>query len=249
MPSLPKPTGTLPETKVVPQDVKQAAVSSEAAKEEIKAKAETPAEPEADESDLQTLQEEQKVPYSRFKEKNEEAKRLKAEIADKDRRYQEDLRRALAEKEAALSVSRNTPQGFNNGIIDIVDPVEKETKVLKSEVDELKKVIASMQGQSNEERLLNHVSKLENKYPEADTLAVLGWKKQQPHVDLEELMELSHTRNVERAEKKLKTILEQKKQRAKSGPTLTEAGYKLKESDKPKSVKEANALLKRIFSS
>lgn len=243
MPSKAAPEGSLPETKVTPleKDVKQAASSSKAETKVAEAK-----EPNVEESDLIALQEEGKIPYSRFKEKNDESKRYKTELEETNKRYQEDMRRLMVEKETLLAVSRQAaPQ---SGVIDIVDPLERETKSLKNEVDELKRAIHSMKDQSNEDRLKSLVSKLENKYPDADTLAVLGWKKQQPGTDLEELMELSHTRNVERAEKKLKAIIEQKKQRAKSGPQLSDSGYKINENEKPKSVKEANAIIKRLFS-
>lgn len=242
MASSPAPKTKLPETKVEARDVKQdPAPSGKEAKVEASASKES--EVELDENDLASISEGQKVPYDRFKAKNDEAKQLKAELARREEHYKAELQRALIEKEAALTASRRAPA---SDVIEIQDPVERQTKSLQGAVEALRQELASLKGESSNQRLQSQIEKLQTKYPEADTLAVLGWKKHDPSLDLEEAMELSHTRTVEKTQKSIQKILEAKKSK-KAGPVLSEGGFKLSDNEKPKSVKEANALLKNLF--
>lgn len=234
MPSMSKPMGSVPETKEQVKDVKQEAAPSPSP--EVK-------EPDVEvtETDLEELGESQKIPYTRFKEKNEEAKRLKAELARANERHQEDLRRVLAEKEALASIKPREESPF-----EMIDPAQEAVKTLQQQIASLSSELKEVRGQTSEDRLKAQLNSLQSKYPEADQLAVMGWKKIQRDADLEDLMEQSHTRNMERAQKVVTSIIEKKKAK-KSMPIAEQVGFKLKDSEKPKNVREANALLRRLI--
>ena len=90
-----KPMGSVPEK----ADVQNTTDSSAVEEETIQAKADSEEAPDVTEDDLKDLQEQQKVPYSRFKEKNDEAKNLKMQLAEAESRYKQ----AIVEREAWAS--------------------------------------------------------------------------------------------------------------------------------------------------
>lgn len=239
MPSRATPMGKLPETK---EDVKiQAKASSaEAVTEEVHEEAETP---EIDEADVEALQEEQKIPYQRFKAKVDETKTLKNQLADAEARY----KNALLEKEALLSVRKQDPEPEEEDVID-VHVKDPQVSKLEREVAALRAEITSVKGETSGERLNRQIEQLKVKYPKANVLAALGIKKHDPKADLEDIMETLHTSVVQEVETGLKAIIEKKKLKSKQTFPTQESGFKLKDSEKPKTVKEASALAKRLFS-
>jgi hypothetical protein len=231
--------GKVPETK---EDAKVVAKASsvEAVKEEVHEEAEV----EVDESDVEALQEEQKIPYQRFKAKVDETKSLKSQLADAESRYKQ----ALLEKETLLSVrgTQKDPEPEE----DIIDVQVRDPQVskLEREIQALRAEITTVKGETSGDRLNRQLDQLKSKYPKANVLAALGIKKHDPKADLEEIMETLHTSVVQEVESGLKQIIEQKKVKSRQTFPTQESGFKLKDSEKPKTVKEASALAKRLFS-
>lgn len=239
MPSRPAPMGKLPETKV---DVKAKAeaASAEAVKEtpEVEASEE---ETDVDESDIEALKEEQKVPYQRFKAKVDETKSLKTQLEEAQARYSN----ILAEKEALLNRQQRNPEPEE----DVLDVIVKDPQVsaLEKQIADLKAEMTGLKNQTSGDRLKNQLNELKAKYPKANVLAAMGIKKHDQSLDLEEIMETLHTQTVQEVESSMKAIIEKKKAKQKNPIPINEGGFKLKDSEKPKSVKEATALAKRLF--
>jgi acylphosphatase len=240
MSARPSPKGQLPETKVT-------AVKSESAPEvEAKADAEVAENTDVEETDLKDLEEKGKIPYSRFQQVNEKAKRTEKQLADLSRKYDEDVKRAMFEKEVALQAANARRE---KATLDLDGP-SSETRALKEELAKLRSDIAGIKGMTGRQQLNSQIKDLVQRFPEADELAVLGWKQNQPDTDLEELMEFSHNRNLERDKKNLQGIIEKK--RAKKSPPATVSSssgfeFKIDEKDKPKTVEEAGKMLRRFF--
>ena len=198
------------------------------------------------EDDLQLWEGQKTVPYNRFKEVNEKAKTLQEQLKELESKFSNDLRRAVEDTE--FRVKAKVSQELEEKNLDqTLDPYERETRKLHDQLRLVQSKLTMMESKSEHQRLQGELDRLEKKYPKADALAVLGWAKNSPNVDLEELMERSHTRNVDYVEKEIRSILEQKKQKARSAIPTREGGIKIKESERPKTVKEANTLLKKFM--
>ena len=198
-----------------------------------------------DESDLDILEEGKKIPYSRFKEVNDKAKLAQKALADREREFDVRLQREveLAEIRARAKVDKESAD-VNNYLTD----EEREKAELKGELRRLKDELGGIRGEMSTQKTENKIKRLETEYPEADSLAVLGWARQLgPEADLDELMERSHNRNIERAQASVRTIIEKKKAKAKQAIPTGESGFRLKDSDKPKSLSEAHSLVRRIM--
>jgi len=199
-----------------------------------------------DDETLKLFEEQKKVPYNRFKEVNDKSKLALRELEDLKKRYQDDLRR---ERETAEALAMSKMGGRSEKVeYEFVDDTKSSMpRELLDQISSLKREIATVRGESTEHRLKSDIERLNKRYPEADTLAVLGWHKSQPSSNLEDLMELSHTRNVERVETQLKNLLEQKKAKARLAAIPTRGvGIKLSAEDRPKTFKEARNLMSRL---
>lgn len=197
------------------------------------------------EDDLKEIEQLKSIPYARFKEVNEKAKSLESQLKDFDKKYQDDLRRAV--EDAELRVTARLEDQKQDTELDNLDPYERSDKRLEKEMASLRSELSDIKAKNSHQRLQAELDRLEKKYPKADTLAVLGWAKSQPQVDIEELMEKSHSRNVDYVEKEIRAILEQKKLKAKTAIPTRESGIKIKDTDRPHTVKEANSLLRRLL--
>jgi hypothetical protein len=237
------------------QDVKESAPSSEtetqtqsmdASDSEETSSKEASAE-DLEDSDLQELEEAKKIPYSRFKQVNEEKKALMAQAQELEQRFKESEFRRIAIEEQAREAARLREE-IQTKQDDDLDPWDRNSKKLESYIAKLEAKVSRLESQTENVSQEAEWERLSKKYPEADKLAVKGWKVASPTRSLEELAEMSHNSNVDRAQKQLKELLEKKKQRAKSALPTVEAGIRLKDSEKPKSSKEATALIRRMFS-
>lgn len=241
MPAVKSPIGRVPETKA--QAVTESAPDAEVGE----TKAEEPENTEVEEADLKEIEEKGKIPYSRFQQVNEKARRAEKQLADLSRKYEEDVRRALMEKEIALEVSQKR-KGAET--LDLDGGSSNETRALKEELAKLRSDIAGIKGMTGRQQLNSQIKDLLSRYPEADELAVLGWKQNQPDADLEELVEFSHNRNIERDKRNLQGIIEKKKAKKSQPATVSQSSgfsFKIDEKEKPKTVEEANKLLRRFF--
>lgn len=245
-----KPVGTLPERFGVNPDVDKAPSEPEekAQEEKVKASESKEAEdktPALDEEDLKTIEGLKNVPYTRFKEVNEKVKTLRSQLKELDERRADDIRRAV--EDAELRTRSRLEESKGDKELDSLDPYERKSRELEREMKSLRGELADVRGKSESHRLQTELSRLEQKYPKADSLAVLGWAKLNASADLEELMEKSHSRNVDLVEKEIRNILDQKRSKAKTAIPTRESGIKIKDEERPKTVKEANILFKKLF--
>ncbi len=251
MPASPKPIGSVPEKHGTSKDVKESGSSPfeqdtqapnvlEASEEET---------PELDESDLKDAKENSKIPYSRFKEVNEKAKRLEAEKDEAVATYKAQLQRALAEAEALRSLPR-APSNQDEGILDLGgDPGQEAMKALMTEFKSLKGEVTELRTKTSHDSLQTKIREVKAKYPDADELAVMGVLKHNPRLDPEEVAETLQKNVDAKVEKRIQQMLEHKAAKKKQATLPTsETGFRLKESEKPKTVKEASAKLKQLMS-
>lgn len=212
----------------------------------VAAKVETPeadAEVGLDESDLKEFEESKKVPYQRFKEVNDSKKTLQAQIEALKKGRDEDVRRAV--ELAELRVKQSLAAAKEEEDLSSVEPWQREVHHVKSVLDQAKAELNSVKAEVEQTKLEAQLDRLKEKFPEADDLAVLGWKKQQPHADLADLMELSHARNLERQEAAVRRLVETKKQRRESVVPVREGGIKLKPEERPKNLTDVRKLIRK----
>lgn len=252
MPSLPGPAGAIP-PKAAPtlerNDVNLTEASSVSDPVEVAAKGTATLEEsdaiDVDDSDLVSIEESKKIPYSRFKEKVDETKSLKEQVT----RLREDQNLAIqrAIEDAELRMKARMDRQKEDSSLEDLDPYERKIHSTNSEIKSLKDELRSLREQAEQSQLQANVTRLKTQFPEADELAVLGWKRSRPNADLEDLMMESHNRNLERDKRRLQEILEHKKAKAKKSVSTREGGFRLKENEIPKSIKEAKAMTKRLW--
>ena len=257
MPSMRQPpTGSIPPPVV--KDVKESNPSSELEVEPqktVEVSAEDPAptpaskDLEVDESDLEALEEQKKVPYQRFKEKVDETKSLKDRISVMERERDQIAQRAA--EDAELRVKARLERERESAQLEELDPTERQIRTQSGQVDRLSRELEALRFDAESQKTQAMIERLERKYPKADSLAVLGWMKAQgrkPSTDIaEELMAESHNRTIEGAKVAVREILEHKKAKAKAAVPTREGGIRLKDSERPKSLKEAKALMDRFY--
>lgn len=236
MPASKTPMGSVP-------DSSQPAVEAKADIEDVIPVVEEVSEPDIDESDVKELEETQKVPYSRFKDKVDESKRLKEELDQTHRKHQDDIQRLIQEREALKA----QPKYEESEILDVDDEATKQIRELRKIVEKQSKDLENLTYRSREADLSAQLASLKKTYPDLDDLEVLGWKKTKPQEDLATLAELSHNKLNKRVSQKIQTMLESKKAKAKNAVPLKTTIEKMKASEKPKTVKEASSLLRRLI--
>ena len=95
----PTVAGNTAAPKSEPQDVKTVVPPSEDEPEADVQTEATDTESGIDDGDLKEFEEQKKVPYARFKEKVQEAKAFKSQLAEVARRFEEEKRRAIEDAE------------------------------------------------------------------------------------------------------------------------------------------------------
>lgn len=242
------PAGKVPPGVSVPQAPKpeaKAAIEAEAPKDvklerplEASTKAE---ETPLDDEDLQNLSESRKIPYSRFKEVNDAKKSLEGQLAT--------LRQELDSAKSTQYSNKKTQDEASDDLSFVYDDSTSEVKKLKEVVMKTQAEINALRSEARDAKLKSDIDKLQERYPEADRVAVLGWAKVTPNSDISDLMEFSHNRNLERTESAIQKLIEKKKERSKSKLVTDGAGIRLTEVEKPKTLQEAHKVLRRFFSS
>lgn len=237
MPASKTPMGSVPDSSqpIVAESIEAAA--------DVIPVVEEVSEPDIDESDVKELEETQKVPYSRFKDKVDESKRLKEELDQTHRKHQDDIQRLIQEREALKA----QPKYEESEILDVDDEATKQIRELRKIVEKQSKDLENLTYRSREADLSAQLASLKKTYPDLDDLEVFGWKKTKPQEDLATLAELSHNKLNKRVSQKIQTMLESKKAKAKNAVPLKTTIEKMKASEKPKTVKEASSLLRRLI--
>lgn len=237
--------GSVPDTKVS-KDVNQTKESSALEAIALQSQNEVPKESShgLDESDLKELEEARKVPYDRFKEVNEKAKNLHRQLEEQKSRYESDLRK---ERETAevLAAAKYKPKEEDVYLTSETSS-DRQVAELTNKLKGLEARFEKLNSQTSQSSLQSQIEKLEKAYPEADSMAVLGWKKVQPDADLEDLMSLSHQKEISKMEKKLQSLIEKKKERSKQAVPTQSGLISLKEGEKPKSMRDAHKMVKAL---
>jgi hypothetical protein len=235
----------VPATKV---DVKETKASSAAEvvtsnNEVVEAKADS--DVGIDEADLSAFEDAKKIPYDRFKEVNEKAKALQRELEETKSRYDSDLRKEVENAELrAMARARASTKEEDVYVSD--DSTDSgQVAQLVGKLKALESKLEQLDGKTSENVLRSQIKELERIYPDADIKAVLGWKKVTPKADLEELMQISHQETNEKFEKKMRALIDNKKEKSKKA--LPNSGLiSLKEGEKPKSLRDAHKLVKSL---
>lgn len=238
----------VPPKEAVTNDVKSTGQSPETDnnKPEMAANA-SPSEVDLSEDDLKVIEEQKSVPYSRFKEVNEKMRTYKAEADEMKSQFTGALEKTIAEYEAKLKVAQSTPKD-DYGIE--YDEKDKEIVGLKDELKSLKKSLHEVVDIYRGDRLDFEMERLTSQYPKADREYVKYLKDKNPRSSIGELMEMSHKKNLELVEGELKSLLETKKRKASESLIPQGRGtIKLKDTERPKTLSEANKLAKRYFTS
>lgn len=233
--SLPK--GKVPEGSVVKASTDSTSVeeNEEVSKEAVAKEPEV----DLDESDLEALDESRKIPYSRFKEVNEKAKSYETKLRELEQSKDAELRRIQEDAEIRARARLEREQA-DADIYSDLDPQERNVTELQRAIDSLKEEVSSLRSTQSQSSLMSEVTRLQADYPEADRLAVLGWQKSNPNASLDELMALSHEKNVSRAENMLKALIQKKKDRAKAPIPTGINRLRLDDSEKPKTMRDAS---------
>lgn len=216
-------------------------------------KAKESEELDLDESDLTDVDESQKVPYARFKQVNDKVKERDRAIETYKAQTQAQMQNLVAELEALRSIkSQNVQTQDDSGILDLdqMDPGQKVIQNLVKEIHALKGQVTNLSNKTSQESLKFKVDEAIKKFPKADKLAVMGIMKYDPALDIEEVAESLHQKVMAERTEGIKELIERKKKKAAAGTLpLSETGMvRLKESEKPKSVKEASERLKSFMS-
>jgi len=245
------PKGKVPDK----EDVKPTTTSSteetaEVVKEDPGKETDPTKEPETalDEGDLKELGESRKIPYGRFKEVNDEKKSLELQIAQSKDEYDLKLNRAVRDAELRIKAELES-QREDDDVYATAEPWEKDSSKLEKRLEEMTAKLSALETVTNRTNLETQMTQLKATYPEADELAVLGWSKSQPGAAIKDLMQLSHNQVIERAAVELAKMLNKKKEKAKIQVNLpsTSPGFRLSESERPKTLKEASDAMKKFL--
>lgn len=255
-----KPKGAVPEKHGHPLDVKDQTEDTSASedtkpqtfeKEDIRVEVQTSPEAESDpaldEADLETFEKDSKrIPYSRFKEVNQKAKDLETQLKERDDRFSEELRKQVELAELRLRNQMKREQEIaleEEGL----DPQEKRMNRLEKEIHSLRDENRHLRNETNSKLMQDQVTRLEKIYPKRVVLAALGLKKHDSSINLEEACEDFSAEIDDQANQKLRSIIEKKKQKARVVLPTRETGIRLKETEKPKTIAEAKAAVKKLF--
>lgn len=229
------------------QKTQAAAVETE---QETETKETKGKDPEVDESDLDALEDQKKIPYGRFKEVNESNKALKQQMDAMKRQTEAQLARAAEDAELRVR-ARLERERAQQAAEQELDPAERRMYSTDKKVSELEAELRAIKNQNKKATTQAAIERLERKYAKADSLAVLGWAQARgvdpDSPEMEELMEASHNKTIELAKATVREMLEHKKAKAKAAVPTREGGIRLKDGEKPKNLKEAAALTRRFF--
>lgn len=205
-------------------------------------------DPDLDEKDLEAVEDGKKIPYQRFKSVNEKKRELEAELSGLRSEYDRKLERAVeeAERRAAERVKGEIESQRDQ---ETLDPWERTDKTLRGEIGRLQDELKNLRSEGEHSRLQTQIEKLKNQYPEADELAVLGWKRSNPGLSLDDLMEKSHADNTARVEKRLREIIEKKKEKRSRAVSTGSGSFTIPEGERPKNLKDAHKAVMRFFKS
>lgn len=248
-----KPRGATPErygkNTDAETDVKPEETDASTDLEDVDTKEAAEDDVDLDESDLEALKpkkkEQKAVPYARFKEINEKLKKLEEQSAvnqfsksDLDRAIEDAERRAAERFRAAQEAEEE----------ESLPEEDRQQRALLRELQSLRDEVTSLKETGSQSALKSEIAELKKRYPNADELAVLGWKKVHTGKSVEELMKTSHERNSEFVQGQIEKILEEKRARRKRATIPTEPGsIRLKPEEKPKTMADAGRAVKEYM--
>lgn len=201
-----------------------------------------------DESDLNSVQEQQKVPYKRFREVNETAKSLRSEIDKLTARLSDEA----AEKirlQAELARKGSSSNDYETDL-DVDDFSGQDQKLLEK-IAYLENTVSNLSTKYEKQTLKGSIDRLAAEYPDANRISVLGIATSQgvnSEEGLRELFEMQQNAINEAVEKKIRGILESKKAaQQRNVRPVRRNSFALKEEDRPKSFRAARELAKKLY--
>ena len=199
--------------------------------------------------------EDRKIPYKRFKEVNDQMKALKNELERKEKEsaiFAKEKELILAQEKLKLreELSKKASDADLWDGLDPVeavdDPVSRQFNELRSVIDKQGQTIQALLGQTKTQELNQRLVELKEVHPHMDEEAVLGWKKVMPEKTLDELAELSHTRNEGMIKNYVQSLLNKKKTQTQTITTETkEAQAPGLGLQRPKNMKEASRMFRQ----
>lgn len=199
--------------------------------------------------DLKALEDNQKVPYNRFKEVNDKMRSLESTSSKIEEKHSDQIRNLTAQYEAKLAAASTKSSSNEDDFGIVYEEDTKHNKEVLGQMATLQKQLDSLKATNTATQTKAEIDGLHKKYPKADVNAVLGWAKAKPGRNLDDLMELSHRTNVEMVETEIRAILEKKKKSKANALPLSNVNIKLKDSERPKSMKEAHRAAKQFLES
>jgi len=185
---------------------------------------------------------ENKIPYSRFKEVNDERKTLKQEL--------DNLKSQINSKvEEAVYQAKMKNLIDNTQIPSYAAPEEDiEINVLKNEVNELKSQLQQFSRATESNLIKQELKQLKEIFPAMSEEHVLALRKTNPNASIEECAKYSHDQFSSHAKKVYEKLLQEKKQAAENLKTSISSFPKLpsmKPEERPKTIKEVTAFIKK----
>jgi len=247
-----KPKGNVPDSPVRPgskrvdefqdEDVKVADDSS------VSAGANLEDDVDYDENDLKGIEEEQKVPYKRFKEVNDSAKGYRSEIEKLSARLSDEANEKIR---LQAELARRPSQSVSDEDDLTLDDFGSNDQAVLKKLAHLENKYDNLSTKYEKQTLRGSIDRLASEYPDASRISVLGIANSQgvsSEEGLRELFEMQQNAINDAVEKKLRGILDSKKAaRQKNVRPVRRSHFSIKEEDRPSTFKEASSFARKLF--
>ena len=195
-----------------------------------------------------------KIPYSRFKEKVEEANTLKEQIES----IKTEVTRQIEERDkqwktyyeaeiAAMQRQNQNQEVYDDYTFDAPQTKYDDTiKQLQEQLQSVTGKLTKFEEVEQNRTLKSEMGRLKEIYPQAADEHVLAMKKLNPTWSLEKCAERSHQYFEDNIRSRYDAMMEAKKEAAKA-PILREGRITIKPEERPKNMREAKALLEKML--
>ena len=195
---------------------------------------------------------EQKVPYTRFQQVNQEKQKLKEELVKIKSGLDEIVakEKIKMQKQLLEELGTKAPEG-DDKVYDEDTHVEREKKYYVKKLDAIEKTLESIINDSNQSKVDKEIQSLVEVYPEADDVTLRAFKQFYPDRDLERFAKHQHEKIMGKINDKMKKTIEEKKKQSQSRHTFFDnediPKLNIKEEDRPKTMREAREKLKGLI--
>lgn len=188
-----------------------------------------------------------KIPYSRFKEVNDERKALKAELENVKSSVKTQVEDIVL-KEQMKALTQQSKQDELS--FDDLDPIQNNSdiSVLKEELNMLKNQLKTVSEFTENNVLNQNLQQLKSAFPGMNEEHVLALKKMHPNSDLEECAKYSHDKFTSHTKKLYNQMIEEKKVAQSQKSVLgAERIRNLKPEEQPKDLEEARVAFMKFM--